>query len=132
MKRIETLDKSLATQLKRLAPESRNSLLNAVCAELCSSFPSLPVEIHESVKHIGAATKSTRTIAETAAQKLDEAYLALHDADAECEAEFAISRAAAAISFALQTDGFEECLYESNFAFDDLEKLKAIVRKAIA
>jgi len=126
MHRIESLDRSFATQLRRLPSESRDAIVCAACRELSAAFPSLPPEIHAAIEHIGTASADLRRSVAQAADVLDQRYLALLVADAECCNEFALSRAAAAVSFALDPDAMEDWLYEALFAFGDFEKLKAI------
>jgi hypothetical protein len=127
MQRIESLDRSLAAQLQRLPPESRVAVVRGICRELSASFPSLPPEIHSAIEHIGAASGDLHRSVTQAAEQLDERYLDLLDSDSECANEFALARAAAAVSFALEPDAVEHCVYEANFAFGDVEKIKSVV-----
>ncbi len=132
MHRIESLDGRFVAQLRRLPPESRVAVVRAFCRELSASFPTLPPEIHRAVDHIDTASDDLRRSVIEAASVLDDRYLDLLNSDADCGNEFRLSRAAAAVSSALDADAIEDCLYEAHFAFENLGTLKSITERVTA
>ena len=128
MDRIQSLDKRLVKLVRRIPRRDRWRVLQAIGVAIIDGFPQLPDYYKQAVEKLPAIDDALRKVIEENAAKLDDAYLNLLDADKESDLEFRISRAAAAIAYALSSTGFEDCIYESSFAFD-AEKLESIITR---
>lgn len=130
--RIDTLDKGFGYRIRELSAETRETAVKAVCRELARRFSELPDDVRKAARRMDSVTDAIRDQVESTAEALDCQYLDLLDADASCEREFELARAATAISYGILPDGegAEDCLYEASFALGGIKKLKVAMSRA--